>query len=79
MASGLSMTFFLVSALWQHIASAATVSVARSLTHEQLHGHVGAAATALVWMTFGVSCLPFIGLLVMYLSIRLLDRLTDED
>lgn len=77
-ASGLAMVFLLVSALWQHVAAAATLSVARSVTHDQLNGSVGAAATALVWLTFGLSVLPFLGLLIMAWSIHILDRLTDS-
>ncbi|KAK4498801.1 hypothetical protein PRZ48_009311 [Zasmidium cellare] len=78
MASGLATIFFLISALWQHIAAAATISVAKSVTHDQLNGRVGAAATVLVWLTFGLSVLPFLGLFIMSLSIRLLDKLIED-
>lgn len=77
-AAGLSSMFALTAALWQHVASAATTSLVGALSHGEVVGHVGPAATALAWLGFGLTAIVTIAVTVLLLSIQLLDRLTDE-
>ena len=75
--SALSSIFGLASALWQHVAAAAASSLASSITQNDLKGCVGSIAAALVWISSALLIIAFIGLLALYRSIRMLDRLTD--
>ncbi|EME40054.1 hypothetical protein DOTSEDRAFT_116176, partial [Dothistroma septosporum NZE10] len=74
----LSTVFFLVSALWQHISAATCASLVASVTEDRLQGSVGGVSAALCWMAFALAALLFAGVLVVILSLRLLDKLTDE-
>ncbi|KAJ9647211.1 hypothetical protein H2201_003361 [Coniosporium apollinis] len=68
--------FVLVSVLWQHTASVAASTVAQDLGNGSVRSGVGTSAMVLGWFGFVLLIIVTIGLLVMILSIRALDRLT---
>lgn len=78
-ASAVGFAFGLISALWQHINSAAAASMAEKLSYGQITGHVGSAAMAFGWIGVVLIGVVSLGLLVMILSISLIRRLTDEE
>ncbi|KAF6241242.1 hypothetical protein HO173_001037 [Letharia columbiana] len=70
--------FVLVSVLWQHTASVGASTIAQDLGNGSVKSGVGTAAMILGWFGFALLIIVTIGLLVMILSIRILDQLTDE-
>jgi hypothetical protein len=74
----LASLLLLVSALWQHVATASIVSTVSSMSQRKLVGHVGAVAAVLVWLSLTFVIIAFIATAIMIFSIHLLDRLTDE-
>ena len=77
--STLASLLALVSMIWQHTASVAAATTAQDLGYGTVRSEVGATSLALGWVGFALMVLPAIGLLVMILSIRLLDQLTDDE
>lgn len=77
-ASTLASMLALVSMIWQHTASVAAATTAEGLGYGTVKSEVGATILVLGWTGFAFMTLTTIALLVMLLSIRLLDRLTDE-
>lgn len=77
-ASTLASMFALVSMLWQHTASVAAATTAQDLGYGTVRSEVGATALALGWAGLALMALVAMCLLVMILSIRILDQLTDE-
>ena len=78
-ALGTASLLLMISALWQHVAAASVVAIISSTV--QAHtvvGDIGTASIALVWLSFALAVVAFEGIVIMALSIRLLDRLTDE-
>ncbi|KAJ6125565.1 hypothetical protein N7471_012882 [Penicillium samsonianum] len=71
--------FGLISVLWQHINSSATVTMTEMLSYGAVSGHVGGTAMALGWISVGLISLVGLGILVMILSIELIRKLTEED
>lgn len=69
----------LLSMLWQHVASVTFVTNAENMTYRLVKGRVGVVGLALGWLAVFTMIAGSIGLVVMILSVRLLDRLTDED
>ena len=70
--------FVLVSVLWQHTASVAASTIAQDLGNGSVRSGVGTTAMVLGWFGFALLIVVTIGLLVMILSIRLFNELTDE-
>ncbi|KAL9136414.1 MAG: hypothetical protein Q9175_002373 [Cornicularia normoerica] len=70
--------FVLVSVLWQHTASVGASTIAQDLGNGSVKSGVGTAAMILGWFGFALLIIVTIGLLVMILSIRILDQLTDD-
>jgi hypothetical protein len=64
-----------VTVLWQHLASAAAYTLAKTLTYDTIDAGVGAGAMALGWVGVGCSGVVTMGMLIMILSIRLLDTI----
>lgn len=77
-ASTFASMFALVSMMWQHTASVAAATTAQDLGYGTVKSEIGTAALALGWLGFALMVLTTISLLVMILSIRILDLLTDE-
>ncbi|KAJ5728019.1 hypothetical protein N7493_004349 [Penicillium malachiteum] len=77
-AAALGFSFGLMSALWQHINSAAAASMAEKLSYGQITGHVGPAAMAFGWIGVALIGAVSLGLQVMIVSINLIIKLTDE-
>jgi hypothetical protein len=74
----LSSIFMLTSSLWQHCAAAASASMISTVSKGDIRASVGPAAAALGWVAFMLVVIPFLGLLVMVISINILDALTDD-
>jgi hypothetical protein len=74
----LASLLLLVSALWQHVATASVVSTVSSMSQRELVGHVGATAAVLIWLPLTFVIVTFIATVIMIISVRLLDRLTEE-
>jgi hypothetical protein len=77
--TGLASLFAFTSALWQHTAAATAATVLETSAVSLIKGGVGTVGTALAWLVFGIWIIAFIATLVMWLSILILDRLTDDD
>jgi hypothetical protein len=69
--------FVLVSVLWQHTASVAASMIVQDLGNGSVKSGVGTTAMVLGWFGFVLLILVTIGLLVMILSIRVLEQLSD--
>ncbi|KAJ5152924.1 uncharacterized protein N7482_009402 [Penicillium canariense] len=78
-ASAVGFAFGLISALWQHINSAAAASMAEKLSYGQITGHVGPAAMAFGWIGVVLIGVETLGLLVMIMSIKIIESLADDD
>ncbi|KAJ5665923.1 uncharacterized protein N7477_008371 [Penicillium maclennaniae] len=77
-AATVGFAFGLISALWQHINSSATASMAETLNYGLVAGDVGAAAMALGWIGVALVGLVDLGLLFKLLRIdRVLHLMSD--
>ena len=76
-ASTLASLLALVSMIWQHTASVAAATTAQHLGYGTVKSAIGSASLVLGWVGFSLMSLGAVGLLVMILSIRILDQLTD--
>lgn len=65
-----------VAAFWQHLSSSTVVTMAEALTYGVVGGRVGTVAMVLGWGCAGFTALTFLGLLIMILTLRALDRIT---
>ncbi|GKZ23101.1 hypothetical protein AbraIFM66951_000007 [Aspergillus brasiliensis] len=72
-----SSVFVLVSVLWQHTASVAASTIVQDLGNGSVKSGVGTSAMVLGWFGFGLLVVVTIGLLVMILSVKLIQQLTD--
>lgn len=70
--------FILVSIMWQHTAAVAASTIVQDLGNGSVKSGVGTTAMILGWFGFGLLVVVTLGLLVMILSIRLFEGLTDE-
>lgn len=77
-ASTVGAILALVSMVWQHTASVAAATTAQDLGYGTVKSAVGATTLALGWVGFALLALAAIGLLVIILSVRILDELTDD-
>ena len=68
-----------ISSLWQHIASVAVTSTFQNFASTSVSCEVGLVATALGWTAAGILMIPPIFMYCLRSSIRLLDKLTDDD
>lgn len=76
--SFVAAVLLLVSGLWQHVGSVGAAAMADIVYKGNVDTHIGALAVSMAWISFTVTAIVGIGLLVMILSIIVLDRLTDE-
>lgn len=74
----LASAIALLSMLWQHVASISWVTAVDNSTYGVVEGHVGVVGLVLGWIAVAAMMLGSTGILVMILSIRLLDKLTDD-
>ncbi|KAK4122889.1 hypothetical protein N657DRAFT_483905 [Parathielavia appendiculata] len=65
--------FALVAALWQHLSSAATSTMAGTVMYGTVSGQVGAGAMALGWVGTALLIVVAVGLLLKILSMRVLE------
>lgn len=74
---GLASFLIIVSMIWQHTASVASATTLQDMTYGTVRAKVGVVAMALGWAGLALIIVPSLGLLVMVISIRILDRLVD--
>jgi Ca2+ regulator and membrane fusion protein Fig1 len=74
----IASVFVLVSIMWQHTAAVAASTIVQDLGNGSVRSGVGVTAMILGWFGFGLLVIVTLGLLVIILSIRLFERLTDE-
>lgn len=74
----ISSLFSLISALWQHLSAAATVSIVKAFGYGYVRGHVGTAAMVLGWGGTALTAVASLGLLLAIISIRFLSHLVDS-
>ncbi|CAF9917678.1 MAG: hypothetical protein GOMPHAMPRED_001348 [Gomphillus americanus] len=70
--------FVLVSVLWQHTASVAASTIAADLGNGSVQSGVGTSAMVLGWFSFVLFIIVSIALLVMIISIKVLETVTEE-
>jgi len=76
---GAASLLLLVSALWQHVATASVVSlVSTTVQGGSVVGNIGTASVALVWLSFALTVVAFQGVVIMVISIYFLDKMIDE-
>ncbi|OJD16064.1 hypothetical protein AJ78_03737 [Emergomyces pasteurianus Ep9510] len=75
---GLASLLSLVSVFWQHISTAASVTMHEELYYGVVKGHIGVVAMVLGWGSVSAAFLATIGLIVMIVSIAVLAKLTDD-
>jgi len=68
----------LVAALWQHLSSAATSTMASALTYGTVSGDVGVGAMVLGWVSTGLLFVVAVALLIMIVSIRILQQILGD-
>ena len=68
----------LVSMMWQHTASVAAATTAQDMAYGAVKSRVGAVSMTLGWMALAFLIISALGLALVILSIRLIDRLTDD-
>jgi hypothetical protein len=67
----------LVAALWQHLSSAATSTMAGTLMYGTVSAQVGAGAMAMGWVGTALLFVVMFGLLIMILSMKVLEQVMD--
>lgn len=75
----LSTILALISTMWQHIGAVAAANSISAALGGAVSNRVGAASMALGWAAVGVIAVSTIGVVVMFISIALLEKLTDDD
>ncbi|KAI0183371.1 Ca2+ regulator and membrane fusion protein Fig1-domain-containing protein [Xylaria flabelliformis] len=65
----------LVSAFWQHIGGAGASTLTRLLTYDLVEAQVGPTSVALGWTAAAINAIVTFGVLVIYLSIKVLAEL----
>lgn len=82
--AGVSLTLFLVSsmfllvtALWQHAVASTLVTSLEASSYGAIKAHVGVIGIIFGWAVCGLVYVVAWGLLVLILSIRVLEELTD--
>lgn len=73
-----TILFALLSSLWQHVAAVAFTTTVQNMAYGSVKSEVGAAAIGLGWASLALYVVALCAMLVLTLSIRILDRLTDE-
>lgn len=66
----------LLASFWQHMAGAAASAMAAAFTYGAAKGGIGAGAIVCGWLSFVLLMIVALGLVIMILSIKVLDRLT---
>jgi hypothetical protein len=79
-ALGMASLLLMVSTLWQHVAAASVVAILSTAVHgSNVVGDIEAASIALVWLSFALAAVAFQGIIAMAFTVRLLDRLSDDE
>jgi len=71
--------FAVVSVIWMHIGTVAAATTLDLIYGSLLVTHVGWIPMFLGWFSVTLQTIMTIGVIVMILSIKLLDRLPEED
>ncbi|KAK0705584.1 Ca2+ regulator and membrane fusion protein Fig1-domain-containing protein [Lasiosphaeris hirsuta] len=72
---GLAFLVSFISAIWQHMASAATLTLVTALTYDTVEGGVGGAAMALAWVGALLALVSVLGTLLSILSRQMIDEI----
>jgi hypothetical protein len=67
----------LIGSLWQHVGTVGAAAMAEMANYGNVQTTVGAGAVAMAWIAVVLLSVVFLAMLVMILSIKLLDRLSD--
>ncbi|KEZ40374.1 Uncharacterized protein SAPIO_CDS8228 [Scedosporium apiospermum] len=67
----------LISALWQHLSTAATTVMVKTLTYNSVVGHVGTAAMVLGWVGAAIFVVVALGIVLIMMSLKVLAELAD--
>jgi hypothetical protein len=79
-ALGMASLLLMVSTMWQHVAAASVAAILSTAVHgSNVVGDIEAASIALVWLSFALAAVAFQGIIAMALTVRLLDRLSDDE
>jgi hypothetical protein len=70
--------FVLVSVLWQHTASVAASIIAQDFGNGSVISGVGTSAMVMGWFGFTLLIIVTIGILVMVLTIKVIENLTED-
>ena len=73
-----AVLFALISSIWQHVAAVAFTTIAGNMAYGMVRSEVGKAAMGLGWSSLALYVVAFCGVLVLILSVRFLNRLTDD-
>lgn len=68
-----------LAALWQHTGAVVALSIIEQLTYGMVNTKVGVVSAALAWTSIIPLIVCAIGVYVLITSIKLLDRLTNDD
>ncbi|EEH37966.2 hypothetical protein PAAG_00887 [Paracoccidioides lutzii Pb01] len=74
---GLASLLIFVSVFWQHISSAAGVTMGEELNYGAVDGHIGVVSMVLGWGGVIGTALVFLGLIIMLMSISIVSKLID--
>ena len=66
-----------ISSLWQHTAAVAAATTTQHMAYGTVKTHVGVAAMTLTWVSLALYLFSFLGMMILRMSVRILDRLTD--
>ena len=75
--SSVATVLLLVAGLWQHVGSVGAAAMAEMANYGNVKTDIGIVAVAMAWAGFTLTTIVSMGLLILILSIRALDRLTD--
>ncbi|KAK3343650.1 Ca2+ regulator and membrane fusion protein Fig1-domain-containing protein [Lasiosphaeria hispida] len=70
---GLAFLVSFISAVWQHMASAATLTLVTALTYDTVEGSVGGTAMAFAWVGALLALSSVLGTLLSIVSRRIID------
>jgi hypothetical protein len=74
--SSVAAVLLLVAGLWQHVGSVGAAAMAEMANYGNVETDIGTVAVAMAWAGFTLTTIVSMGLLILILSIRALDRLT---
>ncbi|KAF1962843.1 hypothetical protein CC80DRAFT_530744 [Byssothecium circinans] len=68
----------LVASLWQHVGSVGAATMSETANYGNVKAEIGTSAVVMGWVSFSLMTISAIGVVCIMVSIRVLDRLTDD-